>query len=210
MCIKNWDADYDSLLQPCNVSSLASRSNCASYTKLSTIIIFIPMRLLRDRTCLEMWETAVPMHFRGLWYTLMPTNFHFFSAHDCTVEYFLHNRSCVCPLHNCSATIWQECSLWGHCRGWLQKLWPNGDKLITIATLHQSSNSVCLKGSKVNIKYRLHLCKKIMSASMVRFRMNALYDKSTTVYGRHKITVTVILWTEGCVQVKGILSISTI
>jgi len=48
---------------------------------------------------------------------------------------------------------------------------------------------------------------------MVCFHMNALYDKSTTVVGRYRrmITVTVILWTEGCVQVKGILlSISTI
>jgi len=28
-------------------------------------------------------------------------------------------------------------------------------KLITITTLHQSSNSVCLKGSKANTEYKL-------------------------------------------------------
>ena len=42
------------------------------------------------------------------------------------------------------------------------------------------------------------------------FCINALYEKSSTVYGRHRNTVTVTLQTEGCVQVKGILSISAI
>jgi len=65
---------------------------------------------------------SVPMHFRGLWLTLMPNNFHSFSTPlHCGI--LPSHRSCVwCPQQNCSATKWKGGSLWGYCRGWLQKL----------------------------------------------------------------------------------------
>jgi len=72
---QNWDADYDSLFQSCNFSSLASRSNCL---KLCFLYQVIWMCLLRVGTWLEICATPVPMHFRGLWFTLMPTKFHSF------------------------------------------------------------------------------------------------------------------------------------
>ena len=111
--------------------------NCVSYTKLSQCTY---------------WE--MELHFRGLWFTLMPTNFHSF----CTP---LHcgilpsqQKLLICLQQNFCATKWKEGnSLWVYCGDDCRNY---GDKLITIATLHQSSNSVCLKGSKVNIKCRLH------------------------------------------------------
>jgi len=115
------------------------------------------MCLLRDGTCLKIWATPVPMHFRSLWFTLMPTIFHSFHTPLHCGILPSQQKLRICPQQNCRATKWQGGSLWGgivgdDCRNYL----------ITIATLHQSSYGVCLKGSKVNIEYRLHFFAKIL------------------------------------------------
>ena len=107
MCTKNWGADYGSLLQSCNLSTLASRRNCLKLCFLHQIInghLFFQMRQLGDRTCLIIWVIPVLLHFRGLLFTQMPTCFHsFHTPLHCGILSLPHNGESL--FHLTSSTL---------------------------------------------------------------------------------------------------------